>query len=74
LDGGKPYVQIDQPPSAWKFVDDRWQVGVPALGRYELTIDQNVPLGKAAIGYVIYDANGSWQPIILKVGEVTVLS
>jgi mannosyltransferase len=71
LDGGKPYVQVDQPPSAWKYVDDRWQVGVPALGRYELKVDQNVPLGKVAIGYVIYDANGGWEPIILKVGEIT---
>ena len=72
LDGGKPFVQLDQPPSAWKYVDDRWQAGVPALGRYELAVDQNVPPGKAAIGYVIYDANGAWPPITLNLGEITV--
>lgn len=70
--GGKPYVQVDQPPSAYKYMDDRWQAGIPALGRYELTITSQVPAGPVAVDYVIYDANSRWQPIILQVGEITI--
>src|SRR5258707_3298523 len=74
VEGGKPYIQIDQPPSAWKYVDDRWQAGVPALGRYELTVTPDVPLGRVTVSYVLYDANGRWTPQIINVGYVTVVS
>ncbi len=72
LDGGWTYAQVDQPPAGWKYVDDRWQNGVPALGRYELTVGPDVPPGKVAVRYVLYDAAGRWQPIILTIGEVEV--
>ncbi|MEP7290074.1 MAG: hypothetical protein ABI947_30365 [Chloroflexota bacterium] len=73
LDGGWTYAQVDQPPSSWKYVDDRWQAGVPTLGRYELRVGSDVPVGKVAIRYLLYDAAGHWPQIILKVGEVTIL-
>jgi hypothetical protein len=31
---------VDQPLRHGNTLMDRWQVGVPALGRYELTVDQ----------------------------------
>jgi hypothetical protein len=72
LDGGWTYAQVDQPPSAWKYVDDRWQPGIPVQGRYELRIGPDMRPGKYAVGYVIYDAGGAWPPISLKIGEITV--
>jgi hypothetical protein len=72
LDGGWTYVQVDQPPAGWKYVDDRWQPGIPALGRYELTIGPDVPPGKVAVRYVLYDAAGRWPPQILNVGQVVI--
>jgi hypothetical protein len=72
LDGGWTYAQVDQPPAGWKYVDDRWQDGVPALGRYELTVGPDVPPGKVAVRYVLYDAAGRWQPIILTIGQVEI--
>lgn len=72
LDGGWIYAQVDQPPAGWKYVDDRWQPDIPALGRYELPVGPDVPTGKVAIRYVLYDALQRWQPIILTVGEVTI--
>ncbi|HLY29027.1 MAG TPA: hypothetical protein VKQ72_21960, partial [Aggregatilineales bacterium] len=72
-EGGKPYVQVDQPPSAYKYMDDRWQGGVPSLGRYELTVTPQVSAGPVAVDYVLYDANSRWQAIILHVGQITVI-
>ncbi len=72
LDGGWTYTQVDQPPAGWKYVDDRWLPDVPALGRYELPIGPDVPPGKVAVRYVLYDAQGRWEPISLMVGEVTI--
>ncbi len=72
LDGGWTYAQVDQPPAGWKYVDDRWQADIPALGRYELTIGPDVPPGKVAIRYVLYDAAGRWQPQIYTIGTITV--
>ncbi len=72
LDGGWTYTQVDQPPAGWKYVDDRWQAGIPALGRYELSIGPDVPEGKVAVRYVIYDAANRWPPVLLKVDEITV--
>ncbi|MCC7448185.1 MAG: glycosyltransferase family 39 protein [Anaerolineae bacterium] len=72
LDGGWTYAQVDQPPAGWKYVDDRWLIDVPALGRYELPIGGDVLPGKVAVRYVIYDANKRWEPITLTVGEVTI--
>jgi hypothetical protein len=72
LDGGWTYAQVDQPPAGWKYVDDRWQNNVPALGRYELVVGPDVPPGQVAVRYVLYDAGGRWLPVILTMGEVTV--
>jgi len=73
LDNGWLYTQVDQPPAGWKFWDDRWIDGVPAFGRYELVIGDDVPAGRHAVRYVIYDANGAWQPIVITLGEVEVV-
>ncbi len=73
LDHGWLYTQVDQPPAGWKFWDDRWVDGVPAFGRYELVIGNDVPAGRHAVRYVIYDANGAWQPIVITLGEVEVV-
>ena len=71
-DGGWTYTQVDQPPAGWKYVDDRWQEGIPSLGRYELVVGPDVPPGKMAIRYMLYDANGRWTPVNLLVGEIEV--
>jgi len=73
LDHGWLYTQVDQPPAGWKFWDDRWVDGVPAFGRYELVIGDDVPAGRHAVRYVIYDANGAWQPIVITLGEIEVV-
>jgi MFS family permease len=73
LDNGWLYTQVDQPPAGWKFWDDRWIDGVPAFGRYELVIGDDVPAGRHAVRYVIYDADGAWQPIVITLGEVEVV-
>jgi hypothetical protein len=73
LDNGWLYTQVDQPPAGWKFWDDRWMDGVPAFGRYELVIGDDVPAGRHAVRYVIYDADGAWQPIVITLGEVEVV-
>jgi hypothetical protein len=72
LDGGWTYAQVDQPPAGWKYVDDRWQPGIPALGRYELAVGPDVPPGKVAVRYVLYDAAGRWPPQMLNVGQVVI--
>ncbi|MFN8421667.1 MAG: hypothetical protein U0528_20835 [Anaerolineae bacterium] len=72
VDGGWTYAQIDQPPAGWNYYDDRWSADVPALGRYELRIGEDVPAGKVAIRYIIYDALNRWSPIIMNLGEVEV--
>jgi hypothetical protein len=72
LDGGWIYAQVDQPPASWKYVDDRWQPGVLALGRYELTIGPDIPPGKVAVRYVLYDAAGRWEPQTVEIGEILV--
>lgn len=73
LDGGWLYAQVDQPPAGWKFWDDRWTDGVPAFGRYELVIGEDVPAGKHAVRYVLYTTDGAWQPITITLGEVEVV-
>ncbi len=73
LDGGWLYAQVDQPPAGWKFWDDRWTDGVPAFGRYELVIAEDVPDGKVAVRYVLYATDGAWQPITITLGEVEVI-
>lgn len=73
LDNGWLYAQVDQPPAGWKFWDDRWVDGVPAFGRYELVIGQDVPAGRHAVRYVIYDTEGAWQPITITLGEIEVV-
>lgn len=73
LDNGWLYTQVDQPPAGWKFWDDRWVDGVPAFGRYELVVGEDVPNGKHAVRYVIYDADGVWQPITITLGEIEVV-
>ncbi len=72
LDNGWIYTQVDQPPSGWKYIDDRWRQGVPVLGRYELRINSDVPAGKVAVRYLLYDVNQRWAPIVLDVGEIAV--
>jgi mannosyltransferase len=71
-DGGWTYAQVDQPPSGWKYFDDRWKPDLPALGRYELPVGPDVPVGKVAVRLIIYDSAGRWPSVILPVGEVTV--
>lgn len=73
LDNGWLYTQVDQPPAGWKFWDDRWVDGVPAFGRYELVIGEDVPAGRHAVRYVLYDVNGMWQPITITLGEIEVV-
>lgn len=73
VDNGWTYYQIDQPPAGWKYYDDRWIEGDPALGRYELPINDDVPAGEVMIRYVIYDAGGKFAPITLEVGKITVV-
>ncbi len=73
LDNGWIYSQVDQPPAGWKFWDDRWADGVPAFGRYELLIGEDVPVGRHAVRYVLYDINGAWQPITITLGEIEVV-
>jgi hypothetical protein len=72
-DGGWTYYQVDQPPAGWKYMDDRWSSGELVLGRYEVRINSDVPAGTIAVQVVIYDALDRWQPIVIKVGEVTVI-
>jgi hypothetical protein len=71
-DGGWTYAQLDQPPAGWKYVDDRWQPGDIALGRYELRVGADVPAGVAAVRLVMYDAANRWEPLVLPVGEIAV--
>ncbi|MCS6872310.1 MAG: hypothetical protein NZ571_12740 [Anaerolineae bacterium] len=73
LDNGWLYTQVDQPPAGWKFWDDRWTDGVPAFGRYELVVTEDMPAGRYAVRYVLYDANGAWQPITITLGEIEVV-
>ncbi|HRE46224.1 MAG TPA: hypothetical protein PLD47_00730 [Aggregatilineales bacterium] len=72
LDNGWVYTQIDQPPSAWKNVDDRWTPGVPVLGRYELRVGEDIPAGEVALRYVIYDTNNAFDPIVITVARLRV--
>jgi len=72
LDQGWTYTQDDQPPAGWHFYDDRWDPAVPALGRYELTIGPDVPAGKIAVRYNVYDTKGRWAPISIPLGEIVV--
>jgi hypothetical protein len=74
LDNGWTYTQVDQPPSSWKYYDDRWPPDIPVLGRYELTIGPDVPEGKVAVRYVLYDALKRWEPVVITVGEIEVKS
>jgi hypothetical protein len=71
-DGGWTYAQVDQPPSGWKYFDDRWEPDLPALGRYELPIGSDVPVGRVAVRLVLYDSAGRWPSVILPVGEITI--
>lgn len=70
LDHGWVYAQVDQPPSAWKNVDDRWTPGIPVLGRYELVVGSDVPAGPIRVRYVIYDPAGRIEPVVIPVGDV----
>lgn len=71
-DGGWLYAQEDQPPAGWKFYDDRWQAGIPAFGRYELTIGPDVPPGKVAVGFAVYDALDRWPVVQIPLGEIEI--
>ncbi|GAB4551436.1 MAG: hypothetical protein OHK0023_18370 [Anaerolineae bacterium] len=72
LDNGHLYTQVDQPPSGWNFWDDRWVENIPAFGRYELTISPDIPNGKVAVRYQLYDALGRYEPVSIVLGEVEV--
>ncbi|MBE2195477.1 MAG: glycosyltransferase family 39 protein [Anaerolinea sp.] len=73
LDHGWVYAQIDQPPSAWKNVDDRWMPGIPVLGRYELVVGADIPPGLIRVRYVIYDPAGRIDPVVIPVGDIKVI-
>lgn len=72
LDGGWTYTQVDQPPSGWKFFDDRWPTDTPVFGRYELFIGPDVPAGRVAVRLVFYDALNRWPPQMFTVRELEV--
>jgi hypothetical protein len=72
LDFGWTYVQIDAPPAGWFFWDDRWPPGMPIFSRYELAVGPDVPPGQVAVRYVVYDAQGRIEPLVIVAGNVAV--
>jgi hypothetical protein len=71
-DNGWIYAQVDQPPSGWQFYDDRWTPGIPAFGRYELVIGDDVPVGAVTVRYAIYDTRNTLPVIVIPLGDILV--
>lgn len=71
-DNGWIYAQADQPPSGWQFYDDRWTPGIPAFGRYELVIGDDVPIGAVTVRYAIYDTRNTAPVIVIPLGDILV--
>jgi hypothetical protein len=64
---GAFYAQLDQPPVAASFGQENWRVGSAVLSRFTLWVPPEMPSGPAEVRIVLYDADGSFEPITVVV-------
>ena len=69
---GTFYAQHDQPPVAASFGQELWKPGSPILSRFILWVPETMPPGPAEVKLVLYDMDGTFEPITVPVGEFVV--
>jgi mannosyltransferase len=65
---GKFYAQLDQPPVSASFGQELWPPDSPILSRFTLQVPQEMPSGPAEVRLVLYDIQGTFEPITVSVG------
>jgi hypothetical protein len=69
---GRFYAQLDQPPVSASFGQELWQTDSPILSRFTLQVPQEMPSGPAEVKLVLYDIQGTFEPITVVVGDFEV--
>jgi hypothetical protein len=69
---GSFYVQFDQPPVSPSFGQENWQPGSPILSRFMLWVPPTMPSGPAEVRLLIYDMEGTFEPITVPVDHVEI--
>jgi hypothetical protein len=70
---GTFYTQHDQPPVAPWFGQEHWQPGSPVLSRFTLWIPAEIPADTLDARMLLYDMQGSFEPIPVEIGSIEVL-
>lgn len=66
------YSQLDQPPAGPSFGQENWPADVPVLGRLALEVPPDMPAGIAEVRLILYDLEGTFEPVSVLVDRFTV--
>jgi hypothetical protein len=69
---GRFYAQLDQPPVSASFGQELWLPGSPILSRFTLQVPPEMPSGPAQVKLVLYDIQGTFEPITVSVDSFDV--
>lgn len=69
---GSFYAQFDQPPVSPSFGQENWQPDSPILSRFMLWVPPTMPPGPAEVRMLIYDMDGTFEPITVPVAPVEI--
>lgn len=69
---GTLIAQYDQPPAGPTFGQENWLAGVPVLGRIGLTVPPDMPRGPAEVRLILYDMDGSFEPLPVPVASLVI--
>lgn len=70
---GAFYAQHDQPPVAASFGQELWKPSSPIFSRFVLWVPETMPPGPADVRLVLYDMDGTFEPVTVPVGEFVVV-
>jgi hypothetical protein len=69
---GNFHTQLDQPPVSPSFGQENWQPGSPILSRFTLIVPPDMPPGPAEVRLILYDMDGTFDPVTVVVGHLDI--
>lgn len=69
---GKFYTQLDQPPVSASFGQENWPPDELVLSRQMLWVPAEIPAGRAEVKMLLYDMQGTFEPITVPVDYVEI--